>query len=58
MTGAIPLAEGSVDSRPMIRIAQRAWHHAHHKARASRYRQLALAPWQLIKRVRDQFQFR
>lgn len=58
MNGAIPLAEGSIDSRPMIRAAQQAWHRAKRKARESRYRQLALGPWRLFARVRDQIQFR
>ena len=58
MTGVVQVSEGSVDSRAMICIMRQAWHHAYHKARNSRYRQLALRPWRLITRVRDQSQFR
>jgi CelD/BcsL family acetyltransferase involved in cellulose biosynthesis len=58
MTGSIPLAEGAVDSRAVTRTMRRAWHHAHHWARASRLRRPALVPWRLIMRVRDHLQFR
>jgi CelD/BcsL family acetyltransferase involved in cellulose biosynthesis len=42
MTGAIPLAEGSVDARAVTRTMQRAWHHARHWTRQSPLRAPAL----------------
>jgi CelD/BcsL family acetyltransferase involved in cellulose biosynthesis len=58
MTGAIALAEGSVDTRTITCGLRRAWHRAHHWARESPLRGPAAVPWRLIRRVRDQFQFR
>jgi CelD/BcsL family acetyltransferase involved in cellulose biosynthesis len=58
MTGAIPLAEGSVDTRTIRRGLRRAWHQAHHRASESPLRGPVAVPWRLIMRVRDQFQFR
>lgn len=58
MTGAIALAEGSVDTRAITRSLRHAWHQAHHWARDSPLRGPAIVPWRLIMRLRDQFQFR
>lgn len=58
MNGAIPLTEGSIDSRPMIRAARQVWRHAKRRASESRYRQLALGPWRFFVRMREQFEFR
>jgi CelD/BcsL family acetyltransferase involved in cellulose biosynthesis len=57
MTGAIPLAVGSVDTRTITRGLRRAWHHANHWARESPLRGPASVR-RLIRRVRDHFQFR
>ena len=58
MTGAIPLAEGSVDPRAVTRTVRRTWHQAHHWVRDSRLRGPMMAPWRLIRSVRDQLHFR
>ncbi|MEX2285629.1 MAG: GNAT family N-acetyltransferase [Planctomycetaceae bacterium] len=58
MTGAAPLALGSIDTRPATRTVRRLWHRTRRWVGASRYRPLALGPWYMIMRVRDQFQFR
>jgi CelD/BcsL family acetyltransferase involved in cellulose biosynthesis len=58
MTGARTLAEGSIDSRAMARAVRRTWHQAHHWVRDSRLRGPMMAPWRLIRQVRDRMYFR
>ena len=58
MTGALRLAVGSVDLRPATRTVRRFWHHTKRWVRDSPLRGPASVPWQWIRQVRDQMQFR
>jgi CelD/BcsL family acetyltransferase involved in cellulose biosynthesis len=58
MTGAMPLAEGSVDLRATTRTFRRLWHRTHYWVRESPLRGPATVPWRWLRRVRDQLQFR
>ncbi len=58
MTGASSVAEGSVDLRFVQRNVRRAWNYAQHRIRNSPLRRPASVPWQYIRALRDQWQFR
>ncbi len=57
-TGAIPLAEGSVDVRPARRTLRWLWHRSRHQIGQSALRKPVAAPWRLLKRVRDKAHYR
>lgn len=50
-TGAMTLAEGSVDSRPATRALRWVWHCSRHWIGRSPLRRPASVPWRLIRRV-------
>jgi CelD/BcsL family acetyltransferase involved in cellulose biosynthesis len=56
MTGAIPLAAGSVDART-TRVFRYAWQRAHFRVRESPIRDLVAIPWRWIQRAVRQMQF-
>jgi len=51
MAGAIDVAEGVVDRRPLRALAQRCWHHACQTARQSPLRRPLLAPARWLRRM-------
>jgi CelD/BcsL family acetyltransferase involved in cellulose biosynthesis len=58
MTGATDVAIGAVDRRPVARAARRLWHHTKRWVRESPLRGPAMAPWRVIRSLRDRAQFR
>lgn len=57
-SGSIPLAEGSVDRRPVARLLRRSWHRTKRWVRSSRYAAPLSAPLDLTRRVRQWWAFR
>jgi CelD/BcsL family acetyltransferase involved in cellulose biosynthesis len=58
MTGATPLAVGSIDSRPMTRSVRYAWHRLHSAIGESSLRRPLTIPWRFVKGVVQEAQFR
>ncbi len=58
MTGTSTVWEGSVDTRVTRRTLRRIWHHTRRRVRDSALAGPATKPWGVIRRVRDQIQFR
>jgi CelD/BcsL family acetyltransferase involved in cellulose biosynthesis len=58
MTGATPLAIGSIDSRPMTRSVRYAWHRLHSAIGESPLRRPLTVPWRWVKGVVQGAQFR
>jgi CelD/BcsL family acetyltransferase involved in cellulose biosynthesis len=58
MSGAIPLAEGSVDMRTATRAFRKLWHHAHRWVGESSLRRPLTLPWRCIKRELHRAAFR
>jgi CelD/BcsL family acetyltransferase involved in cellulose biosynthesis len=58
MSGAIDLAEGSVDFRPLMAAVRRNWHRAYQWARRSPLRRPLLAPARFLRRIVESRSFR
>jgi CelD/BcsL family acetyltransferase involved in cellulose biosynthesis len=52
-TGAVPVAFGSIDSRPAMRTMRWAWHYSRHWVVTSPLRKPATIPWRLLCRVQN-----
>lgn len=57
-SGAIQVAVGSVDLRPLTRVVRRQWQRAYDWARTSPLRRPARVPARILYRVREWFSFR
>lgn len=57
-TGAIPVAEGSVDSRPAVRAMRWVFHRSRHWIVRSPLHKPAAVPWSLMRGVREQASYR
>ncbi len=57
MSGAIPVAEGSVDARPRSHLLRRHWHRAYHWLRNTPLRQPLLVPGRFIRRMIEATKF-
>ncbi len=57
-TGSFPLAEGSVDLRPVVREIRSGWRATHRWVRSSPLRRPARLPAHVIYRVSEWFAFR
>jgi CelD/BcsL family acetyltransferase involved in cellulose biosynthesis len=53
MSGAIPVAEGSVDRRPMRRILRRSWRHAYEWLRNSSLKKPLIIPGRFVRRLME-----
>jgi CelD/BcsL family acetyltransferase involved in cellulose biosynthesis len=51
MSDSIPLAEGSIDTRPIARMLNRQWNNAYHWLRSSSLKKPLLAPGRFIRRM-------
>ena len=58
MSGAIDVAEGSVDFRPVAAVVRRNWHRAYQWARRSPLRRPLLAPARFLRRLVESRSFR
>jgi CelD/BcsL family acetyltransferase involved in cellulose biosynthesis len=58
MSGATPLAEGSIDSRTMTRSVRYAWHRLHSAISESPLRRPLTIPWRWVKGVVQEAHFR
>jgi CelD/BcsL family acetyltransferase involved in cellulose biosynthesis len=58
MSGAIDVAEGAVDFRPLAGAMQRGWHRAYEWARCSPLRRPLLAPGRILRKMVESRSFR